>query len=114
MHYLLQTKVDDTMQNLSNIRAKNRGLGIPQLRSTAETQYKTSKIATEHLTKTLVGREELCSTTHYRTGSKARKNNNLRTKELEKLRFQKAVKGLPNTKKRILKRAPHTGIWQQK
>ena len=46
---LLRTKVDDTTRNLSNIRAKNGGLGLPHLRTPAETQYKTSKLATEHL-----------------------------------------------------------------
>ena len=70
---ILQTKVDDTMQNLSNIRAKNRGLGLSHLHTSAEIQYKTSIIATEHLIKSIVRREELCSITNYRKGSEARK-----------------------------------------
>ena len=69
--------MDDTTRNLSNIRAKNGGLGLPHLRNTAETQYKTSKLATEHLIESIVRRKKLCSATHYRKGSEARKNNNL-------------------------------------
>ena len=60
---LLRTKLDDTTRNLSNIRDKNRGLlvGLPELCTAAEIQHETSKMATEQLTKTIKGREELCS-----------------------------------------------------
>ena len=49
--------------------------------------------------------------THYRKRSEARKNYNLRAEEQEKLRFQEAVKGLPNARKQIIEMAPITGIW---
>ena len=68
-------------------------------------------MATEHLVKKIIGREELCGITHYKTGSEARKYNKMRTEEFEKLRYQETVNGIPNTRKRIIERAPHTGIW---
>ena len=46
-----------------NIRAKNGGLGLPHLRTKAETQYKTLKLATEHLIESIVRRKEHCSAT---------------------------------------------------
>ena len=108
---LLRTQVDDTTRNLSNLKTKNGGIGLPHLHTTAQTQYKTSKMATEHLVKKITGREELCGITHYKAGSEAKKYNKMRTEESEKLRYQETVKGLPNTRKRIIERAPLTGIW---
>ena len=68
-------------------------------------------MATEHLVKKILRREELCRTTHYKAGSEARKNNKLRMEEIEKSKYQETVQGLPNTRKRIIERAQHTGIW---
>ena len=70
---LLRTNVDDTTQNLSNIRAKNEGMGLPHLRTAAKIQHETSKIATEHLIKTIVRREELSSVSTTGQGPKLEK-----------------------------------------
>ena len=96
---LLRTQVDETTRKLSNLRAKNGGLGQPYLRTTSENQHRTSKMATEHLVKKILGREKLCRTTHYKAGSEARKNNKLRMEEMEKSKYQETVQGLPNTRK---------------
>ena len=108
---LLRTSVDDTTRQVSNLKVKNGGLGLPHLRTAAEVQIESSKMATEHLTKALMGIEDFCSTTHYKNGTDARRSNKVRTEENEKLRYQEAVKGLSSTRKRIIERAPHTGIW---
>ena len=94
---LLRTSVDNTMQQVSNLKVKNGGLGLPHLRTAAEVQLETSKLATEHLTKALMGSEDFCSITHYKNGTDVRKSNKVRTKETKKLRYQEAVKDLSST-----------------
>ena len=72
---ILRTSVDDTTRQLSNLKVKNGRLGLPYLRTAAEVQLETSKLATEHLTKALMGSEDFCSITHYKKGTDARNSN---------------------------------------
>ena len=108
---LLRKQVSETSRNLSTLRVKQGGFGLPNLRTTATSQYKTSKKSTDHLNNAIKGREDFDSQQHSSTMNQARKEHQVRTVDNEKTVYHEIVKDLPEPRKRILERASQTGIW---
>ena len=108
---LLRKQVSDTSQHLSNLRVKQGGFGLPNLRTTATDQYSTSKKSTDHLINAIKGREVFNSQVHQCWTVKAKKEHQVRTVENEKKRYSELVENLREPQKRILERASQTGIW---
>ena len=72
---LLRKQVSDTLQNLSNLRVKQGGFGIPNLQTTATSQCSTSKKSTDHLINAIKGREDFNIQVHLSRTDKAKKEH---------------------------------------
>ena len=108
---LLRKQVSDTSRYLSNLRVKQGGFGLPNLRTTATDQYSTSKKSTDHLINAIKGREVFNSQVHLCRTDKCKKEHQVRTVETEKNCYSELVENLREPQKRILERASQTGIW---
>ena len=72
---LLRKQVSDTSRNLSNLRVKQGGFGLPNLRTTDTDQYSTLKKSTDYLINTIKGREVFKSQVHLCRTDKAKKEH---------------------------------------